>query len=135
MKYLLDTNICVYFLNKNSTVINRLQPIPDEDIAVSIISIAELKFGAYNSHKIENNLEKIEHFKNIIQPIGVTSDIADKFGQIKTYLRTHGMIVDDFDILIGATAITFHLTLITNNTRHFINMPAIVLDDWSKERE
>jgi tRNA(fMet)-specific endonuclease VapC len=131
MKYLLDTNICVYFLNKNPAVINRLQQIADDDIAVSIISIAELKFGAYNSHKIESNLEKVEHFKNIIQTIGITSDIADQFGRIKTYLRTHGMIVDDFDILIGATAIVHQLTVVTRNTKHFINMPEIMLADWS----
>ena len=131
MKYLLDTNICIYFLNKNPVVINRLQQIPDDDIAVSITSIAELKFGAYNSRKIESNLEKIEYFRNIIQTLGITPDIADKFGQIKTYLRTHGMIVDDFDILIGATAIVYHLTVITNKTNHFINMPEIMLADWS----
>jgi tRNA(fMet)-specific endonuclease VapC len=130
MKYLLDTNICVHFLNKNPVVIDKLSQISDENFAVSIISIAELKFGAYNSKKIQSNLGKIENFTNIIQTIGVTSDIADEFGKTKTYLRTHGFIIDDFDILIGVTAIVNKLTLITNNIKHFVNMPEILLDDW-----
>jgi tRNA(fMet)-specific endonuclease VapC len=130
MKYLFDTNTCVHFLNKNPTLIKKIQQIPDDDIAVSIISIAELKFGAYNSKRVQSNLEKIEMFQNIIQTIEITQDIADQFGRLKTYLRTHGITIDDFDILIGAAAITNTLTLITNNGRHFVAMPEITLDDW-----
>jgi tRNA(fMet)-specific endonuclease VapC len=130
MKYLLDTNTCVHFLNRNPVVCEKLQQVSDEDIGVSIISIAELKFGAYNSQKVKNNLEKILNFTNIVQSIIIDDDIADKFGKTKTYLRAHGFIVDDFDILIGATAVVNNLILVTNNIKHFINIPGIIVEDW-----
>jgi tRNA(fMet)-specific endonuclease VapC len=133
MKYLLDTNICVHFLNRNPVVFEKLQQVSDEDIGVSIISIAELKFGAYNSKKIKNNLEKIKSFTNIVQTIRINDDVADKFGETKTYLRSHGFIFDDFDILIGATAIVNNLILVTNNIKHFINISEIILEDWTKK--
>jgi tRNA(fMet)-specific endonuclease VapC len=133
MKYLLDTNACIHFLNRHPVVVENIQKISVDHIAVSIISIAELNFGAYNSTKIQNNIERIEGFKNIIQTIGITLDIADKFGKIKTYLRTNGVTVDDFDILIGATAIVNKLTLITNNNKHFVNMSEIIITDWTKK--
>jgi tRNA(fMet)-specific endonuclease VapC len=134
MKYLLDTNACVHFLNRHPVVVGNIQKISADDLAVSIVSIAELNFGAYNSTKTQNNIEKIEGFKNIIHTMGITLDVADQFGIIKTYLRARGITVDDFDILIGATAIVNKLTLITNNNKHFVNMPGIIITDWTKEQ-
>jgi tRNA(fMet)-specific endonuclease VapC len=56
MKYLLDTNICIYFLNQNQSITERMSKVPVGDMAISIITIAELQFGAFNSNKIKENL-------------------------------------------------------------------------------
>ena len=131
MKYLLDTNICVYFLNKNISIVEKIDSIPESELAISIITLAELQFGAYNSVKIQRNLERIAFFTASISVLPVTPMVTDCYGKIKASLRKKGKPVDDFDILIGATAIVGDLIIATNNERHFENMDGIVLESWT----
>jgi tRNA(fMet)-specific endonuclease VapC len=63
MKYLLDTNICIYFLDQNQIITERMSKIPVDDMAISIITIAELQFGAFNSIRIKENLERIKSLR------------------------------------------------------------------------
>jgi tRNA(fMet)-specific endonuclease VapC len=104
MKYLLDANICVYFLNQERSVIEEIKQIPDEDLAVSIITLAELEYGAFNSEKVESNLRRIEFLRQKITALNIDFEIVSEYGKIKSKLRRHGNLIDDFDILIGATA-------------------------------
>jgi predicted nucleic acid-binding protein len=131
MKYLLDTNICVYFLNQRPDVVARMNQAADEDLGVSIVTIGELQFGAYNSQKVEHNLNRINIFRQMVQTTYLTLEITEAYAKIKANLRKAGCTVDDFDILIGATAIVNNLTLVTNNTRHFENIAGLSLADWS----
>jgi tRNA(fMet)-specific endonuclease VapC len=61
MRYLLDTDICIYFLKEKHEIIEKIQQIPDEDLAVSIMTIAELEYGAFNSERVKENLDRIEY--------------------------------------------------------------------------
>jgi tRNA(fMet)-specific endonuclease VapC len=130
MKYLLDTDICVYFLNQNKKVVEKLQRLPEKDLAISVITVAELQFGAFNSEQIQNNLKKVEAFQNIIQTIMLTLEITTEYARIKADLRQKGAPIDDFDILIGATALVNGLILVTNNTQHFSRLPNLTLENW-----
>jgi len=132
MKYLLDTDICIYFLNKNQTVIDRMKKIPANNILISIITLAELQFGAYNSNKIKNNLERVKFFEKSIQTITLSPEITEEYARIKSKLRKAGNTVDDFDILIGATAVVHDFILVTNNEQHFSRIDKINLENWSK---
>jgi tRNA(fMet)-specific endonuclease VapC len=132
MKYLLDTNICIYFLNKNGLVVEEIKRIPDEDLAISIITVGELEYGAYNSEKIENNQRRIEFLKNKIKTLNIDFEIVKEYGKIKAKLRKQGNLIDDFDILIGATAIVNNLTLVTNNQQHFSRIENVALENWVK---
>jgi tRNA(fMet)-specific endonuclease VapC len=131
MKYLLDTNICIYFLNQHPNVVAQMNQTADEDLGVSIVTVAELQFGAYNSQKVEHNLNRNNIFRQMVQIAHLTLEITEKYAKIKARLRKAGHTVDDFDILIGATALINNLTLVTNNTRHFENIPGLALADWS----
>jgi tRNA(fMet)-specific endonuclease VapC len=82
MSYLLDTNICIYYLNRKENIVSKIQQIPDSDISISIVTIAELQYGAYNSKRIQNNLEKINSFTEIVQTIPLTTEITDKYAEI-----------------------------------------------------
>jgi tRNA(fMet)-specific endonuclease VapC len=130
MKYLLDTNICVYFLNQKKSVVEEIKQIPNEDLAISIITIAELEYGASNSEKIENNLRRIDFLKNKIKTLDIDFEIAREYGKIKSKLRKQGNLIDDFDILIGATAVVRNLTLITNNQQHFSRLKGVIMKNW-----
>ena len=129
MKYLLDTNICIYFLNKNASIVEKINNIPESELSISIITLAELQFGAYNSGKTQHNLERIAFLAASIQVLPLTTMVTDYYGKIKASLRKKGRPIDDFDILIGATAIAGNLVLTTNNERHFENMDGIVLEN------
>ena len=83
MKYLLDTNICIYFLNQNQTIVKRMSEMPVDDMAISIITIAELQFGAFNSIKINENLERIKYLRNIIKTINLNTAITEEYAKIK----------------------------------------------------
>jgi tRNA(fMet)-specific endonuclease VapC len=128
--YLLDTNICIYFLNQHPQVIKRMQQHDDKQIAISIITLAELQFGAYNSTQVENNLKRIMFFLDRVQLINLTSKTTDIFARTKASLRKSGNIIDDFDILIGASAIENDLTLVTNNEQHFSRIEEIRVVNW-----
>jgi tRNA(fMet)-specific endonuclease VapC len=130
VKYLLDTNICVYFLNQDKAITEKMSQISVDDMAISIITIAELQFGAFNSSKIEENLKRIEYIKGIMKILNLNGRIAEEYAKTKAVLRKSGNAVDDFDILIGSTAIVNKLTLVTNNQRHFDRMSNIIVENW-----
>jgi tRNA(fMet)-specific endonuclease VapC len=131
MKYLLDTNICIYFLNQHPKVVARMNQAADDDLGISIVTIAELQFGAYNSQKVEHNLNRITTFRQMVQTTYLTTKITEEYARIKAKLRKAGHNVGNFDILIGATALVNNLTLVTNNTKHFKDISNLSLADWS----
>ena len=130
MSYLLDTNICIYFLNQHPGIIKRIMQCRDDEIAISIITLAELQFGAHNSSQVENNINRINFFLERVQLLDLTPKTTDTYARIKATLRKSGNIIDDFDILIGATAIENDLTLVTDNERHFSRIEKIRIVNW-----
>lgn len=118
MNYLLDTNICIYFLKGRFGLVEKFNSIGFQKLYISEITVAELKFGAEKSAYPEKNRavvnELVEQFKKL--PIYSALDI---YAQEKARLRKEGNIVDDLDLLIGATAIANDLILVTNNEKHF----------------
>ncbi len=131
-KYLLDTNICIFYLKGKSPVSARIDLAELETFSISEITLAELKFGAENSDpsKKEANRRTIHQFASSTKVIPITSAL-DMFAVEKARLRKSGTPIDDFDLLIGATAVVNGLILVTNNTRHFSRISGIQLEDWS----
>lgn len=130
MKYLLDTDTCIYFLNQEKSVINKMNILPANDMAISIITVAELQFGAFNSRKIAENMERIEYLRRVINTISLNAKITAEYAEIKADLRKSGAPIDDFDILIGATAIVNNRILVTNNVQHFSRIKRINIENW-----
>ena len=110
--YLLDTNICAYFLNGKFNLEEKIDEAGFENCHVSEITIAELKYGVEKSFHQERNRKTLEVFqtKFDIVPIFPALDI---YAKEKARLKMKGNILDDFDLLIGSTAIFNNLTLIT----------------------
>ena len=105
MQYLLDTNILIEFIHKNITVTDHLRKVGTENCAISVISIEELYFGAYNAplRYREQELEHIIALRQRFKVLPLPED-ADDFGRVKAELVKRGLIIDDFDISIAATA-------------------------------
>lgn len=133
MKYLLDTDICIYWLKGKTTVKTKVEQVDWSDIAICVITATELYFGAYNPNKVEQNLKTAENFIQSITVLPLSNDTLKKFGQLKAQLRKVGTPVADFDLLIASVAISENLTLVTNNTRHYQRITDLNLDNWTEE--
>lgn len=131
MKYLWDTDTCAYFLNRHDKINQRLQTVGGENICTTIINIAELKFGAYNSTRIEENLKSIEKLQSILTMLDDFNDtIVTTFAKNKALLRKMGISIGDFDLLIGSFALANELIVITNNIEHFKHIPDLQIENW-----
>ena len=131
-KYLLDTNICIYFIKGQFNLHHKIKAIGEENCLLSEITIAELKYGVENSTHKEKNRNNIEAFisKFDILPI---FPALDTYAKEKARLKTKGKIIDDFDLLIGSTAIFNNLILVTRNVSDFDRLDRIVIEDWTSE--
>ncbi|MDL2143176.1 PIN domain-containing protein [Flavobacterium tructae] len=130
MRYLLDTSTCVFFLRGKLNLDVMVKKVGLENCYISEITVAELRFGAENSDDPVKSNKAVDNFLNglIIIPI---------FGSIKRYamekvrLRKIGKpINDEFDLLIGVTAIENQLTLVTDNVKDFKMLDGIQIENW-----
>ena len=135
MKYLLDTDTCIYFLKKKQSVKKRIEKEGVESCAISEITIAELKYGIEKSDEKRKagNLEGLRYLIDslIVLPVINSFDI---YAKEKVRLQKEGNIIDDFDLLIGTTAIVNNLILVTNNDRHFKRLNDIKIENWLYEQ-
>jgi len=131
VKYLLDTNICIHFLRGKFGLIEKFEELGPENFALSEITLAELVFGAENSTNPKKNLELIEIFTNqvIILPIFNAIYI---YGKEKARLRAKGLMISDFDLLIGCTAVDKDLIMVTENLKEFERISGIEIENWVK---
>ncbi len=100
------------------------------DLAVSIITVAELHYGADCSEKPEYNHKIVNNFVNGLSILNLEQTIACKFGEIKARLRQKGTLIEDFDLLIAATALNNNLVLVTNNVDHFTRIEKLQIENW-----
>lgn len=127
MKYLLDTNIVINHL-RGKTIVNK--KIISEGACLSIISYGELIYGAYKSKYKEKNLNQIQIFidKLSVEVININKAIIKIYAELKSSLEIKGQKLDNFDLLIGATARVYSLTLKTENIKHFQRIPGLKLN-------
>lgn len=129
-KYLLDTNICIYFLNGMFNLKEQIRNRGFEHCAISEITIAELKYGIAKSSRSEENALALESFQSKIEIIPIFPAL-DVYASEKARLKTKGSMIDDFDLLIGSTAIFHNMVLVTKNTSDFDRLSGIVIEDWT----
>ncbi len=130
-KYLLDTNICIYYLNGKFELDDKLDAVGIENCYISEITVAEMKYGAEKSQRINENLMTISLFQSRVQVVPIFGAI-DFYAKEKARPQKQGITVDEFDLLIGATAVTNGLVMVTNNISHFYRIDGIELEDWTK---
>ena len=130
IRYLLDTNICVSFLrgklNFNQFVKERWR----ECCCVSEVTVLELRYGAENSNNSQKHHNAVDVFLSGLTIVPVT-DVIDTYAKEKVRLRRAGIpLHDEFDLIIGASAIANGLILVTDNTKHFKNFENIKIENW-----
>jgi len=131
MMFLLDTDTCVFWLRGRPAVQARLAAVDPDALHISVITLAELRYGADCSAQPATNHQAIDDFLSGVTVLAVDEDIARSFGEIKAQLRRQGNLIEDFDLLLAATALTDGLTLVTNNAAHFGRVTGLILDNWA----
>ncbi len=130
-KYLIDTNICIYYIKGKFDLIKIFEKVNPDNCFISEITLAELKFGVENSAKKDKNQKALDNFLSGVKIVPIFHSL-DLYAIEKARLRKAGTPVDDFDLLIGVTSVTHNLTMVTNNTDHFTRIKDISLEDWTK---
>ena len=131
MKYLLDSNVCIQYLNQISEkIIQRLQDLSDIDIVVCSIVKAELFYGAMRTHNPAKTLQKQQELLDRFISLKFDDECAVIYGEIRSKLAAEGTPIGNNDLHIAAIAIANNLTLITHNTREFSRIDNLKLEDW-----
>ncbi|MCX7086751.1 MAG: type II toxin-antitoxin system VapC family toxin [Methylococcales bacterium] len=132
MNYLLDTDTLIYWLKGHKNIENKALSVGLDHTVYSIISHAELYFGAYNSEQKDKNLNAIQIVQQKLTVVNFTVESAQLFGKIKADLKQQGNIIMDADIMIASIALSNQLTLVTNNEKHFNRIPNLKIENWVK---
>ena len=131
MKYMLDTNTCVFVLrSKPLCVTERFQQCADDEVCVSTITVAELRFGADKSHQPEANHDKLSKFLMEVEIVDFDPGAADAYGVIRADLERRGQPIGDLDMLLAAHAVSEGLIFVTHNTSEFQRVNGLQLEDW-----
>ena len=132
MKYMLDTNICIYLIKqKPEKVLRHFKNHSIGDIGISSITLAELRFGVEKSQQIQNNRQALEEFILPLEIADFDEKAAVMYGAVRAALEKAGTPVSSMDMLIGAHALSLDLTLVTNNVREFKQIKNLNVTDWS----
>jgi tRNA(fMet)-specific endonuclease VapC len=131
MKFLLDTDTCIYALKHSPVVLNHLLAQSREDIAVSVITEAELRTGAAKSTSAAKTLRLIEHFLRPLAIVEFNSDDAASYAQVRSKLERAGTPIGPLDTLIAAQAVARKLVLVSNNEREFSRVASLRVENWA----
>lgn len=131
VRYLLDTNICIYIAKKRPLeVYQRLSELSIGDVGMSLITFGELRFGSQKSQHQDIALEKLEQLMRYIPVIIPTQETAEKYAIIRSFLEKIGQPIGNNDLWIAAHALSLNTILVTNNTKEFIKVPDLLVENW-----
>ena len=132
MKVMLDTNICIYVIKqKPRSVLERFVAFPVGDLGISVITLAELEYGASKSSEPDRNREALEQFVSPLE-IAVFDRLATSvYGKIRALLEKRGRPIGSMDLLIAAHALSLNVRLVTNNMREFKRVPGLRVENWA----
>lgn len=133
MRYLLDTNICIYLIKqKPPKVLARFQTLALSDIGISSITLAELEYGVYKSQQQEKNRNALMQFLIPLEIVEFDQAAAQIYGVIRSDLEKKGLVIGAMDMLIAAHALSLGVTLVSNNLREFSRIPNLSFENWAQ---
>lgn len=134
MQYLLDTNICIFFLRGK---LNLDEIIREKGVAncfISELTVFELRYGAENSDNPKKSHEAVERFVKGLSIIPIFGSVR-QYAETKVFLRKNGTPMhDEFDLIIGVTALANRLTLVTDNVKDFRYLKGLKIENWFERR-
>ncbi len=131
MKYLLDTDICVFIIRKRSpSILKRIEMTPPGQIAISAVTLAELQYGVFKSSNPEKNAMALAKFISPLHVLPFTEKDTLTYGMIRGELEKSGVPIGPLDLFIAAHAISNSLVLATGNKKELSRVNALRIEDW-----
>ena len=129
--YLLDTNICIYIINKHpKSVVQKLCKLNPQDVKISSISVAELEYGVSKSIRREQNRIALYKFLSPFEIISFDTCDVEIYGLIRANLECQGKLIGPYDMQLAAQALSRELIFVTNNTDEFKRITELKLENW-----
>lgn len=133
LRRMLDTNVCIHIIRRRpQLVLRRFEDYGIEEVGVSSVTVAELRYGAEKSSRPEQNLEALGRFLLPLEILAFGGEAAAAYGRIRAVLENVGTPIGPLDTLIAAHAVSVGVTLVTNNTREFRRVPGLEVEDWTE---
>jgi len=133
MKYLLDTNICIYLIKSKSVrVLEKFLSQEIGDIGISTVTVAELQYGVQKSQFPQQNLAALEKFLMPLNIMDFDLTATEQYGKIRVFLEQKGIPIGAYDLMIAAQALSQDVILVTNNVREFSRIPGLRLENWAE---
>lgn len=133
MKYLLDTNVCVDYLNgRFPGVTRRVQRTTPSDLGLSSVAVGELRYGAEKSAHPRRNHERLDLFLSEVQCVDFDGDAAVVYGRILAALERRGAVIGPYDMQIAAHAVALGLVLVSDNVREFRRVTSLKVENWRR---
>ena len=131
--YMLDSDICIYIIKgKPAGVSKRFQRLQPGDLAMSVITFAELMNGAMKSRRIEENVAKLNEMAELLEIPAFDRRAAAVYGEVRSNLEKRGEVIGSYDLLIAAHAISLDLVLVSNNEKEFRRVKGLKMENWAK---
>jgi tRNA(fMet)-specific endonuclease VapC len=129
--YLLDTNICIYIINKHpAKAIEKISSLNPFEIKISSITVAEMEYGVSKSENREMNNIALKRFLSSFEIINFDTKDAEIYGIIRAELERNGNIVGPYDMQLAAQALRWGYIFVTNNTKEFQSINTLKLENW-----
>ena len=131
MKYLLDTNICIYIIDKHPDRIRKkFSTLKIGDVGISAITCAELQYGISNSSDPARNQEALNQFLGPLEILDFPANACPLYGEIRAQLKRKGKMIGALDLLIATHALYLRSILVTNNKKEFARIPNLKIENW-----
>jgi tRNA(fMet)-specific endonuclease VapC len=132
VKYLLDTNICIFVIKqKPSAVVQKFKLFAADELCISTVTLAELRYGADKSSNPSKNHNALDLFLAPLAILDFDSQCAEFYGIVRSDLERRGQPIGPLDTMIAAHAVRLRIPLVTNNTKEFSRISGLAIEDWS----
>ena len=136
MKFLIDTNICIYIMNNHPPeVLPKFKSIGVGKVGISSITVSELHYGACKSNHIKKNIKRLDEFLSPFEILSYDENVSKYYGKIRSQLEKQGNIIGPLDMLIAAHALSNNLILITNNVKEFMQIKFLRVENWVEKQD
>lgn len=136
LRYLLDTNICIYIArHRPAEVLERFKRLRPGEVGMSVITYGELGYGACKSRYRGEAQKILRELAQTVSVLAIGPEVGDRYGDIRAELEKLGRVIGNNDLWIAAHAVTLGVPLVTNNEREFICVPGLIVRNWVKKAD